>query len=77
MSTHEQDGAAVESRSSVKVSLNAKREVQVEVKVYAGEEQLAVAAARELAVATFYETLTACGVGHAVDALPAIDRSKG
>jgi hypothetical protein len=52
----------------VKVSLNAKREIQVEIKVYAGEAPDSVESARSLAVETFYETLRACGVGHAAEA---------
>jgi hypothetical protein len=63
MSAHEhENGAPAESRSSVEISLNAKREAQVRVKVYAGEESDIVAAARELAVETFYEALRAVGV---------------
>lgn len=64
MSTHEHEsGQPVEQRSSVEISLNAKREAQVRVKVYAGEEEDAVIRAREIATAQFYETLKACGVG--------------
>lgn len=64
MSAHEhENGAPVESRSSVQVSLNAKREAQVTVKVYAGEDADEVARIREIAVENFYEALRATGGG--------------
>ena len=41
------------SRSSVKLTLNSKREVQLEVKVRVGDSEADVNEARRLAVATF------------------------
>lgn len=51
-----------EQRSSVKLSLNAKRETQVEVKVYAGETQEEVDQLRALAVRTYLDTMRDVGI---------------
>lgn len=57
MSTPEQHAEGqVDSRSSVKVVRNAKGDTQVEVKIYAGEEDSEVERVRALAVQT-YQTL--------------------
>jgi predicted solute-binding protein len=47
---------AVEQRSSVKVAMTAKGEATVEVKVYVNEDNLALEAARKLAIRTYLET---------------------
>lgn len=54
-----------EQRSSVKIVLNAKREAQVEVKVYAGDSQQDVDRVRTLAVAAYRQTLNDLGIGAA------------
>lgn len=51
----------LESRSSVKLSLNAKGEAQVEVKVYDNFDQDELNATRDAAVALFNDTLKAVG----------------
>lgn len=53
----EEQGAPVEARSSVKVVLNAKGDVQVEAKVYAGEDEAELERARVLAVDVFRRTV--------------------
>ena len=45
------------SRSSIRITLNAKREAQVEVKVRVGDTAEEVAHAREIAVAQYRQTL--------------------
>ena len=57
-----ENGTPPESRSSIQVVLNAKREIQVTVKAYAGDSAEMVEAARLIAVENFYETLRACGI---------------
>lgn len=49
------DGERVEARSSVKLALNAKGEVQIDVRAIAGEEPALLDEARRRAVATFNE----------------------
>lgn len=51
------EGPESEQRSSVKVTLNAKGEAQVEVKVYAGEDEAELERARTLAVDAFRRTV--------------------
>lgn len=53
------EGPQLESRSSVKIGMTAKGEATVEVKVYVGDDEAALTAARELAVKTYRETATA------------------
>lgn len=59
----DETSAAVEQRSSVKVTLNAKGEAQVEVKVYAGEDETELERARSLAVDVFRRTVSEVGGG--------------
>lgn len=47
------------SRSSVKITLNAKREAQVEVKVYVGDTVADVHLARDMAIDTYRQTVAA------------------
>ena len=54
MSTPEQ---SVEARSSVKLTLNAKGEVQIEVKACVGDTDLAATDAREIAIRQFEQTV--------------------
>ena len=75
MSAPEQ--TATESRSSVKLSLNAKGEVQIEVKSYVGDSEAAMMDARDRAIHTLEQTIThfaTSGVkiaGRAPDRVPA------
>ena len=55
MSAPEQQQA--ESRSSVKITLNAKGETQIEVKAYVGETDSDLIDARERAIFNFEQTL--------------------
>lgn len=57
----EQDAIATESRSSIRVSQNAKGEAQVEVKIYEGSDPEANRAAQAQAVALFQATVAAVG----------------
>ena len=59
MSEHEYQS---EQRSSVKVSMTAKGEATVEVKVYVGQDAAELEAARQLAVQTYNETARAVRV---------------
>lgn len=54
-----------EQRSSIKIVLNAKREAQVEVKVYAGETADDLLALRKAAVDAYRQTLADLGIGQA------------
>lgn len=54
-----------EQRSSIKIVLNAKREAQVEVKVYAGDTADELETTRTLAVAAYRQTLADLGIGAA------------
>ena len=45
-----------EQRSSVKVAMTAKGEATVEVKVYVGQDEAELEAARQLAVKTYNDT---------------------
>lgn len=56
-----EDGVVTESRSSFRVSQNAKGEPQVEVKVYEGSDPEANEVAQKQAVALFQATVTAVG----------------
>jgi phosphotransferase system HPr-like phosphotransfer protein len=57
----EHDNGQVEQKSSVKLSLNAKGDCQVEVKCYQGTTNDEMEATRQLAISTFNETLKAVG----------------
>lgn len=59
MSEHEYQS---EQRSSVKVSMTAKGEATVEVKVYVGQDAAELEAARQLAVSTYNATARAVRV---------------
>lgn len=61
MSTAEHDYTG-EQRSSVAVTMNAKGEAQVAVKVYTGQDDAELDAARELAVRVYSETARAVRV---------------
>lgn len=56
MSNSEFEGPVVEQRSSVKISMNAKGEAQVEVKAYEGVEGAELERIRLLAVAAYNQT---------------------
>lgn len=61
MSERFSDGSEQEKRSSVQINCTAKGEPQVSVKVYAGDDEANVRAAKALALALYTETMTAVG----------------
>lgn len=65
MSDHHPNPEEREQRSSIKIVLNAKREAQVEVKVYAGETANDLLELRKAAVHAYQQTLADLGIGQA------------
>ncbi len=56
------EGEAVQQRSSVKLSLNAKRDVQWEIKVLAGDDLDALDEARKIALTQHYALVAELGL---------------